>query len=124
VYGADAVRLFQAALVPALDDARIPVALAGADHVYLVARLEGFDRDALADFVGREVGEAELFENLLRLHARLFELAEVGLVDPLLARFVKPELDGGIAVFFHALDLHHGAGPRLHYRYGNDLPFR
>ena len=90
MYGAYAVRFLQAALVPSLDDAREAVTLAGADDVYPLALFELLDRDVFADLIGREVCQAELFENLLGFYARLFELTEFGLAEPLSVVSSKP----------------------------------
>ena len=53
-----------------------------------------------------------------------WRVAEIGLVELLFAGLVKAQLQSGVAVFFHRLDLHHGAGARFHYRDGDDLAVR
>ncbi len=42
-----------------------------------------------------------------------------GLVRPLVFLCAKTQLHGGVAVRLRALDLEHGAWPRLHDRHGN-----
>lgn len=66
---------------PALDDALIAVALAGAGHVHKVALFEGVSLDDVANVQFGGVIQVELTQVLLGGHASLVQVAHFGLVS-------------------------------------------
>ena len=124
MHGAHAVGLFQAVLIPSLDDARKSVALRDARNVHSLARREHVRFELRADRERLRVRHAHFFEHFVRLHARLLELPEFGLREGFLVRFDETEFERGISVVCHRLDLHYGAGAGFHYGDGNHCSVR
>ena len=122
MHGADAVRFLEAVLVPALDDARVAVALGDAGSVHLIARGKDVRLDLVAHVIALHAVHTDFLEDLAGRDARLLELTEVGLVERLLLGGKETELQSRVAVRLDRLDLHDGAGTCLDDRDGNDLP--
>src|SRR5262249_61873580 len=95
----------------ALDCARDALADPDAGDLDRVARLEGLDRDRLAD--DELASPAELDEVAMRFDAGLLQVADLGLRDLALGDGLERELDGLVAVGLDGLDLDHGARARL-----------
>ena len=112
VDGAAAVARRGTALAEALDDAGVALALAGAGHVDLVALGEQVGLDEVADLQLAAVLKTELLEVLDHAHARLLQVAGLGLRQLLLGHVLVTELDGVVAFLFlgHLLHDHAGAG--------------
>ena len=114
-----AVRHGAGVLVPALNGAGEAVALAGAGDVNLVARGELVGLELVAHVVAGAVVKAELAQGAHGGHARLLEVTGLGLVQQLLGTVLRQRaeahLNGLVAVGFHSLLLHHGAGARFNH---------
>src|SRR5699024_1592162 len=95
---AGAVALAQAVLAEALDDALVALALAGADHVDLIALGENVRLEDVAHVQGGDVVEAELTQGALGGDVSLLEVALGSLVDLLGAHFAVAHLDGLVTV--------------------------
>ena len=109
---AAAVGLLLDAGAAALDHALIAVALADAGDVHAVAGSEGGGGDLIAHIQLSGLVQFELLEHPQSL-ASLLAVAQLRLGELALGDFVEAQLNGGVAVFFLGLLLHHGAGARL-----------
>ena len=104
-----AVRLRPAVRAPALDDAGITVALAGAGDVDEIAAGEGVRLDDRAELKLAGVVKRELAQIFLGSDARLFQVAHLALGELALRHVAIAELDRFIAVLFSGLLLRHDA---------------
>src|ERR1017187_119678 len=109
------VGAFAAAEVMALHQAGEAAALADADHVHLVLRLELVHQHLVAELEIVVAGpQLELAQELAAFRASLFEMTRGGFVDPLrLDELHQAELHGVIPVRGGRLALHHRARTRL-----------
>ena len=122
MHRADAVRLFQAVLVPALDDARVAVALGDAGSVHLVACRKDVRLDLVPHFVALDTVEAHFAQDFAGGDPGFFELTEIGLVERLLLGGNESQLERRVAVRLGRFDLNYGAGTCLDDRDGNHFP--
>src|SRR4051812_13906868 len=107
--------------VVALDRALEALALRDPGDLDLLARLEGLDRDGLAD--GQLAGlVAELDDMLHRRRVGLAQVPELGLGDVLLAHGAERELDGLVAVAIERADARHRTRAGLEHRDPLDAP--
>ncbi len=118
---AGTVGLLQAVEIPALDNARVALALAGACNVHPLAGFKCVGLDKVAHIQGADVLQAELPKGLLGGDAALLEVARKGLCDPLGLLVPEADLYRVIAVGLHGLLLGHDAGPGLYHCYRDDL---
>ena len=108
-------------LTEALDNALVALALAGADHVHLIALSEDVSLDDVADVHAGDVLKAELAQGALGSHVGLFKVALGRLVDLLGGNLAEAHLDSLITVALDGLFLHDGAGAGLDDGDGNHL---
>ena len=104
--------ILQGVSAPALDDALIAVTLADAGHVHAIAHGEHGGVDLVAHVELGGVIQLELLQDAQDL-AGLLAVAHLGLGQLALGNFLKSQLNGGVAVLFLGLLLHHGAGACL-----------
>src|SRR5262249_53233281 len=109
------VRAFAAAKVMALDKTREAAALADADHIDLVLRLELIDQDFIAGLqVARSAVEPELTDELGALDSGFLQVPGGWLIEACrLDKLKQSELDSIVAVGGRRLALHHHAWTRL-----------
>ena len=106
---------------PALDDALVAVALAGAGHVHEVALFEGVSLDDVAHVQLGGVLKVKLAQVLLGSNARLVQVAHLGLGQLTLGDILVAKLHSGVAFLFGCLLLHDDAGTRLDNGDGDHL---
>ena len=121
VHGAAAVGGGSALSAPALDDALVAVALAGAGDIHEVAHLEGVGLHEVADVQLGGVLQVELTEILLGSHVRLLQVAQLALGELALGHILEAHLDGGIAFLLSGLLLGDHAGARLDHGNGDHV---
>ena len=113
--------LAQAVAVPAFDGAGVALALRGAHNVDVLARGERVGLDDVAHVHAADVGKAELAQRLLGRHISLVKVAFGRFRHLFGSDVAKAQLNSHIAVAFHRLLLHHGAGAGFHDRDRNDF---
>ena len=119
--GAAAVAHGGAAGVPALHNALVAVTLGGTGHVNEVALFERVGLDDVADVQLSGILQIELAQVLLGSHARLVQVAHLGLGQLALGDILEAQLHSGVAFLLGSLLLDDGAGARLDHGDGNDL---
>ena len=119
--GAAAVAHGGTAGVPALHNALVAVTLGGAGHVNKVALVERVGLNDVADVQLGGVLQVELAQVLLGSHARLVQVAHLGLGQLALGDILEAQLHSGVAFLLGSLLLDDGAGARLDNGDGDDL---
>ena len=103
-----------------LDNALIAMALGDTGHVDLIAGGKDVSLYLVANLQGA-VLQAELLENLLEGNICLLEMAGLRLGELGLFHVLIAQLNCGVAILFHGLQLSNGAGAGFHYGNRNDL---
>ena len=119
--GAAAVAHGSTAGVPALHNALIAVALAGAGDVHEVALFEGVSLHDVADVQLSRVVQVKLAQVLLGGDAGLVQVAHLGLGQLALGDILVAQLHSGVAFLLGSLLLDDGAGTRLDHGDGDHL---